>query len=897
MIRKEEQNHNFYHRNASFKKIRDIFIENDTLCSGISNSTRKKKLFQYGPNLVEEDNFRWLTEFSKIIWNPFIIILLTISGWYFSQFFVKKSNDIGDLFSFILIVCTIGLSIFLNLSQNFSFYRVSKSLKKMVDVQVNCYFNDCPTPCLDKKCLDKIQNINYVRKRVRKINCEWLVIGDIIFLAAGDIVPADVRIVTAENLFVDESTLTGEDSLSVKCSRLEKTNSRQFLKLSNICFSGTSVVAGKGVGIVIATANRTFFGKIVAASRFNKKITNSFEQGVRKVSWVMMKLILFLVPIIFLFSFIKNHSFSYSFTYAIAVVIGLTPEILPMIISVSLIHSSKELAKKKTIVRNLPAVQNLGEMNILCCDKTGTLTKNGLTVIKILNILGSEIGGGNVLKFAYLNSYFQSGMKNSIDQAIISSSINKKNELVRGYQKIEEIPFDSTRKRLSVIVREENKNQFLVCKGSVKKILEQSTFYQKKTGVFPFNEKMRKRVLAIEKKYSSVGFKLIGVAMREKVKAKNEGQLLENGLTFIGFIVFSNELKSGIKNVINSLLKKEIKIKIMTGDNSYVAANICSRLGIKSNGTLTGLQIDELDDQELLDVVIKVNIFSELNPIQKSRIIKILKSNQNVVGFIGDGINDVLALNQADVGISVQNATDIAKKHADVIILEHDLNILNKAVVGGRRSFVNILKYVKITMASQLGDVMSLLIASVWLPVIPILPVQILFKNLLYDISQLWISWDRVDKEQIASPVTWKEGRMINFSFWNGLISPFFDVIVFAVVGFGIWNFARNKESYASFYTSWFVFCTIMQTLAIHVMRTTKIPFFRSFSSWQIIFSTLVICVLVVFLPFTVIGRSLLSLHPLPFMLLMFLIALNLIYCVVMQFVKLIYMKVYGEWL
>ncbi|MEM4367836.1 MAG: magnesium-translocating P-type ATPase, partial [Candidatus Anstonellales archaeon] len=720
----------------------------------------------------------------------------------------------------------------------------------------------------------------YRDKNLIEIPIRDIVPGDIVYLSAGDIIPADIRILSGKDFFVNQSAITGESFPVEKVPTSQAATGSKESVYANIVFQGSTVVSGSALGLVILTGSRTQFGSLT------KKVIevdhkSQFERGINSFTYLLLRVIIVLVVFIFSVNvFIKGESFPAALAYSLAVAVGLTPEMLPMILSVNLAKGAYEMSKKKVIIKKLSSMQNLGSIDILCTDKTGTLTRGEVVLERYLDLEGKD--NEDVLYYGYINSYYQTGLKNLIDKAIL-----KHDEIyVENIKKIDEIPYDFARKMMSVVV-EINGKHVLVTKGAPEEVLKRCSYYELKHKVMPIREEFFEIYKSLSDKARTEGFRVLAVAYKEFEENKNAyTKEDEQNLVLFGFMWFLDPPKPSCKAIIKELKKLGISLKILTGDNELVTLNICKKVGIPVTGVLTGEEIDNLTEEELAKKVESVNIFSRLTPLQKERIINTLKKNGHVVGYVGDGINDSPALKAADVGISVDNAVEIAKETADVILLKKSLNVLRDGIVEGRRVFGNILKYIRMGSSSNFGNMFSQTGASIFVPFFPMTPVQLLLNNFLYDMSQIAIPSDSVDDEFLKKPLPWNIKGIQRFMFVFGPISSLFDFLTFSIMLY-------LKAPAQLFQTMWFTVSLLTQTLVIHVIRTQKIPFVQSWPSNYLLLSSILICLFGIILVTTPLGQffGFVVLDPL-FVLLAILIVLA--YLITVQMFKDIYVRLYG---
>ena len=737
-----------------------------------------------------------------------------------------------------------------------------------------------------------------------EVDIKQLVPGDIVLLSAGDMIPADCRVLQAKDLFLSQSILTGE-SLPVEKHIAADANTSQKspLELDNTCFMGTNVVSGSGKALVVNTGDATYFGSL-SKTLTSKRLETSFDKGVNSVSWLLIRFIFVMVPIVFLVNGFTKGNWVDAFLFALTVAVGLTPEMLPMIVTTNLAKGAVNMSKRKVIVKKLNAIQNIGAMNILCTDKTGTLTQDKITLQLHLNIFGGD--DEEVLKWAYLNSYHQTGLKNLLDVAVLEhTEVHELLDHQAAYTKTDEIPFDFQRRRMSVILSQLSKPNLLICKGALEEMLplcthafdpgDDHTLHIETDKVIPMDEAMKARIMQTATQMNADGYRVLLVAIRH-FENKNTGFTVadESELILTGFIGFLDPPKPSVKSSIQDLQHLGVQIKVLTGDNEVVTRKICKDVALDVQGVLLGPDIEKMDDATLTTALSNTNILAKLSPMQKERIIHLLRQAGHTVGFMGDGINDAPALRAADVGISVDTAVDIAKESADVILLEKDLSVLQDGVAIGRRTFGNIIKYIKMTASSNFGNMFSVLGASAFLPFLPMLPIQILTQNLLYDVSQISIPWDTMDEDFIDKPQKWNANGITRFMLYIGPISSIFDYATFAVMFF-IFK-ANSPEHQGLFQSGWFIEGLLSQTLIVHMIRTRKIPFVQSWATAPVVALTTFIMALAVVIPFTPIASAL-KMQALPMAYFPWLIGILLSYCVLTQMVKVWFIKKFEYWL
>lgn len=856
----------------------------DSSDTGLTKAEARSRLLTYGLNEVTHEKAPgWYIQLLQAFINPFIgvlIVLAVIS--LITDVLIHASAD-RDYSTVLIISIMVMLSVLLRFVQEYRSNRAAEKLKSMVKTTATVIRED---------------------HGKQEIDIKQLVPGDIIQLAAGDMIPADVRILHSKDLFVSQAMLTGE---SVPVEKMAAANPSaphiSVLELNNTCFMGTNVVSGSATAIIVNTGDKTYFGSL-SKSLVGKRAETSFDKGVNSVSWLLIRFMLVMVPAVMLINGFTKHNWLEAFLFGLSIAVGLTPEMLPMIVTANLAKGAVNMSKRKVVVKRLNAIQNIGAMDILCTDKTGTLTMDKIVLERHLNVYGGE--DNEVMKWAYLNSYHQTGLKNLLDIAVLEH-INEHACLQEGenYEKIDEIPFDFQRRRMSVILQEKNHKHLLICKGAVEEMLdvcnrafdpgEDNQLQIASDDIIPMDDKMRQTVLDMSRKLNEEGLRVLLVAIKEY----NERPLTysvedEKDMILTGFIGFLDPAKPSAKPSIEALHKLGVEIKVLTGDNEVVTKKICRDVGIPVNNILLGKDIEAMSDQELKAHIDSVSILAKLSPLQKSRVVKLLQEKGHTVGFMGDGINDAAALRDADVGVSVDTAVDIAKESADIILLEKDLMVLRKGVIYGRRTFGNIIKYIKMTASSNFGNMFSMLGASALLPFLPMLPIQILVNNLLYDISQVSIPWDIMDEEYIVQPRKWDASGISKFMMYIGPISSVFDYATFAVLWF---VFKANSPAHQTlFQTGWFVESLLSQTLIVHMIRTRKIPFIQSWATAPVVALTTAIMAIGIALPFTPFASAM-KMQPLPLAFFPWLLGILLAYCVLTQFIKNWFIKRFDQWL
>lgn len=743
---------------------------------------------------------------------------------------------------------------------------------------------------------------------------EEVVVGDIIKLAAGDMIPADMRILSAKDLFLSQSALTGESDSVEKFGTVAEQESASALDYSNLAFMGTNVISGSGIGVVLATGQDTIFGQI-ASTLDEKPEPTSFERGVNHVSAVLIRFMLVMVPIIFAISGFVSGNWLQAGLFAISLAVGLTPEMLPMIVTASLAKGAVHMSKQKVIIKNLNSIQNLGSIDILCTDKTGTITQDRVALEYHLDLTGEESTA--VLRQAYLNSYFQTGLSNLMDRAIVDKTHEEEEQgLMPGelpikdrYTKVDEIPFDFERRRMSVVVEDRNGKTQMITKGALEEMLEVCSFAQLGNEVYPLDDELIERVREDVDEYNDKGLRVLLLAQKTNPSPVGVFSVSdETEMVLIGYLAFLDPPKATTEAAIEALSEHGVRTMVLTGDNKKVTQAISRMVKLDVHEVLTGDDIESMDDETLLHAAENVTVFARLAPMQKSRIVNLLRENGHSVGYMGDGINDVPALQAADVGISVDTAVDIAKESSDVILLEKDLLVLEKGIVEGRKTYANIIKYIKMTASSNFGNVFSMLIAAAFLPFLPMTAIQILVLNLIYDVSSAALPWDNVDEEYLRLPRTWETSSISHFMIWMGPISSVFDILTYLALYFWIvpamigapFHELTNPTSIilfiAIFQSGWFVVSMWTQTLVIHLIRSPKIPFIESRATLSVMVLTALGIVIATALPFTPLA-DLLELAPLNGTFFIYLAGVVVGYLFLTSLIKDLYIKRYKAWL
>ena len=715
-----------------------------------------------------------------------------------------------------------------------------------------------------------------------------LVPGDIIKLSAGDMVPADCRLLQAKDLFLAQSAMTGESMPVEKYAQLPGGDWSNPVDLANIVFMGTNVVSGAGTAVVVATGNHTYLGALAGRATAMDRAPTAFQTGVNKVSWVLIRFMLVMVPLVFLLNGFTKGNWTEALLFALSVAVGLTPEMLPVIVTATLAKGAVFLSRKQVIVKRLDAIQNFGAMDVLCTDKTGTLTQDRIFLARHLDAWGDD--SQPVLDMAYLNSYYQTGLKNLLDVAVLEHA--ELQQVVQRFAKVDEIPFDFVRRRMSVVVSDGGASHTLITKGAVDEILQVCTAVQAAGVVLPLTDDLRGRIVAVTEALNHQGLRVVAVATRASAAHQpSYGVQDEAGMVLCGFVAFIDPPKESTAPALQALTQHGVQIKVLTGDNAAVTAKVCKEVGITDQAIVLGGDVERMDDAALAQAVEAHNIFARLSPAHKERIVRMLKANGHVVGFLGDGINDAAALRTADIGISVDTAVDVAKEAADIILLEKSLMVLEQGVQEGRRTFANMLKYIKMTASSNFGNVFSVLVASAFIPFLPMLPLQLLVQNLVYDLSQTAIPFDHVDEALIAHPQRWNPADIGRFMVCFGPISSVFDILTFVLMWqvFG----ANSPAKQALFQSGWFVVGLLTQSLIVHMIRTARIPFLQSRAAWPVGLMTLAVMAIAIFLPMGPLAPYF-KLEPLPAAYFGYLVLIVLGYMGLAQAMKQWYIRRFG---
>ena len=862
---------------AAKAPLDSVFTYFQSFSLGLAVEEVEKRQSLYGKNeIVHERKKKPLIMLAKAFVNPFVGVLTVLVAISFVMDVWMADPADRDWTSIIIVTTMIVLSAILRFCQEWKANRSSEALQKMVTN--TCY-------------------VKRVGFHDGEISNEELVPGDVVMLSAGDMIPADIRIIESKDLFISQSSLTGESDSIEKFPNLSVGYSEKssIVDLDNICFMGSNVVSGSAKGIVFQTGNNTYLGTI-AKSVAGHRAATAFDKGITKVSLLLIRFMLIMVPIVFMVNGITKGDWMEAFIFAISVAVGLTPEMLPMIVTANLSKGAMVMSRKKTIVKDLNAIQNFGAMNILCTDKTGTLTQDHIVLERHVNVDGTEDKANRILRHAYFNSYFQTGLKNLMDRAILSHVKELGLEsLSCSYKKVDEIPFDFTRRCMSVVVEDLKGKRQIITKGAVEEMLGVCSFAEFDGEVHPLTEAMRTKAQRFVEEMNAQGMRVLALAQKSFLSKENNFCIDdEKDMVLIGYLAFLDPPKESAAQAIKQLHEHGVEVKVLSGDNEAVVKAISRQVGIDTSASVTGPELEIMSHEEKMEAVVNSSIFSKLTPMQKAEVIQLLQANKNTVGFLGDGINDAAALRESDIGISVDSAVDIAKESADIILLEKDLMVLENGVLEGRRTFGNIVKYVKMTASSNFGNMFSVLAASAFLPFLPMLPIHLLIQNLLYDISQTTIPFDRMDSEYLRRPRIWDSGDLSRFMIWIGPISSIFDIVTYMVM----WLVfkCQGPETEALFQSGWFVEGLLSQTLIVHMIRTRKVPFVQSCASWPVMLMTFSIMAIGICVPFTSFGSSI-GLVPLPWSYFPWLVCILLSYCILTQWLKTKYIRVFNRWL
>ena len=881
----------------AYREAAQIYKEIGASPDGLSREQVEEMREQYGANsFAERKNDTMVCRFQRAFINPFNVILFILGIISLVTDVLIASDFARNASTAIIIFTMILISGAIRLVQELRAKNAAQQLDRLIHESIT------------------------VRRggELIEIPAEKLVVGDIVLLSAGDRVPADIRLTSVTDLFISQAAITGESAILEKtCRTLSYSSPETLTQLENLVFMATTVISGKGEGIVLAVGKDTLYGSFAKPESEDKK---SFQRGANSIAWVMLRFIAVLIPSVFVLLGVTGGNWLESFAFALSVAVGLMPEMLPMVITACLARGSLSMSRKQTIIKDINAMQGFGSMDVLCMDKTGTLTNESILLEYYMDVLGNE--SGKVLDFAFLNSYFQTGYKNLMDFAIIHKTEEAEAEdprlldLSENYVKVDEIPFDFTRRRLTTVVQDKKGKTQMVTKGAVEEMLSICSYAECDGTVQPLTAEIRKRILDTVDDLNDKGFRVLAIAQKSNPSPVGAfGVKDECEMVLLGYLAFLDPPKESTADAIKALKAHGVNTKILTGDNDKVTRTICKQVGLKVRNMLLGSDLDNMTDAELARAAESTDVFAKLTPDQKSRVVSVLRENGHTVGFMGDGINDAAAMKAADIGISVDTAVDVAKESADIILLEKDLMVLEQGIIEGRKTYANMLKYIKMTASSNFGNMFSVLAASALLPFLPMMSVHLIFLNLIYDLSCTAIPWDNVDEEFIATPRKWDASSVGSFMIWIGPTSSIFDFTTYIFMYFvfcplfvsggvlfndlaahysGAELAAMQARYIGMFQAGWFVESMWSQTLVIHMIRTPKIPFIQSHASAPVTLLTMTGIGVLTVIPFTPLGTAL-GFTALPAMYFAYLIPCILLYMVLATSLKKAYVRHYGE--
>lgn len=857
-------------REFAFMDMSVLYSQLQSAAKGLTAEQVEEKHEQFGRNVITTGKKNtMLHRFREAVVNPFNIVLLAIAVITLFTDVIYSSKP--DFTTVGIIIALVLIGSFVAFIQNERSNAAVESLSKMISNKADVWRDG----------------------KLTEITMDEVVPGDVVKLSAGDMIPADVRFLTTKDAFVAQSALTGESNPVEKFSDIRSKPEDSLTDLMNIGFMGSNMVSGSATAIVISTNNETYIGSM-AKSLSGDRAKNSFERGVDSVSSLLIRLMLVMVPVVFIINGVTKHDWVGALMFAITIAVGLTPEMLPIIMTSTLAKGAVSMSKHQVIIKTLGAIQTFGEMDVLCTDKTGTLTEDKIVLEKYMNVLGED--DARILRHAYLNSYFQTGLKNLIDLAIINrASETGLEDMLSSYTRIDEIPFDFARRRMSVVLQDKSGKRQLITKGAVEEMISISGFVEWQGQVLPLTEDMKSRVMMTYERYNADGLRMVAVAQKNEVPGIDVFSVAdESNMVLIGFVGFLDPPKESAAAAIAALRDHGVRTVVLTGDGEGVAVKVCNKVGVDTSRFLSGKDVEAMDDETLQGAVETCSLFAKLSPSQKERVVRALQLNGHTVGYMGDGINDAPPLHQSDVGISVDSAVDIAKETADIILLKKDLMVLEEGVIEGRKTFGNIIKYIKMAASGNFGNMISVLVASIFLPFLPMLPVQILTQNLLCDFSQMGIPFDSVDGEYIKQPRKWDTKSIMRFMGVMGPLSSIFDILCFAIMW---WIIKANTAELAPlFQCGWFVFGTVSQVLVIHMIRTGKVPFAQSKPSPALLVSTLIVAVIALVIGFSGLAVGI-DMATLPGRFAPWLAVTLVGYCLSTQLIKKVYIRRFGEWL
>lgn len=875
---------------VSRKTAPDLLDELGTSWSGLSEEQVEAQREKYGENVITHGKKKSLFERSwSAFVNPFTIVLFILGLFSFFTDIVMAVPGDKEPLTVVIISTMVLISGILRFIQETRSGNAAEKLTAMIKTTTN---------------------VTRIETGHSEILLEDVVVGDIVNMAAGDIIPADVRVLRCKDLFISQSALTGESEPLEKTHEPYEKEFTGITDLPNLIFMGSNVISGTAVGVVVSTGNDTLFGS-TARTITKNSVQTSFEKGVNTVSWVLIRFMLVMVPLVLFINGFTKGDWMHAFLFAISIAVGLTPEMLPMIVTTCLAKGAVSMSKKKTIIKKLDSIQNLGAVDILCTDKTGTLTQDKIVLEYHMDVTGDE--DLRVLQHAFLNSYFQTGLKNLIDIAIIERTDQENKKIGRAdprtvYQKVDEVPFDFARRRMSVVVADGNGKTQMITKGAVEEILSVCTYVDYKGDVKQITSELKEKIMRVVNDFNEDGMRVIAVAQKTNPSPVGAFSVADEvDMVLLGYLALLDPPKDSAAAAIKALAEYGVRTKILTGDNDKVTACICRQVGLVVDKILLGSDVESMEERELSLAVEEYDLFAKLSPDQKARIVAAIRSNGHTVGYMGDGINDAAAMKASDAGISVDTAVDIAKESADIILLEKDLMVLEMGIIEGRKTYANMIKYIKMTASSNFGNVFSVLIASVFLPFMPMESMHLILLNLIYDISCTAIPWDNVDEEFIRKPRAWDASSVGRFMIWIGPTSSIFDVTTFLLMFFVICPSLTGGQLYhqitdpamrlsyiAIFQSGWFIESMWSQTLVIHMIRTPKIPFVQSIASFPVMMLSMAGILVLTLIPFTGFGTKL-DLAPVPPVFFAWLVLTIFLYMTLATIAKKLYIRNYGE--
>jgi len=868
---------------AANSDVDGLLLRLESHPDGLSEAHAAVMRERFGHNEVEHEKPpTWWQHLWNCYKTPFDILLTLLAAISFIT---------EDMKATIVISTMVVLSVVIRFWQERKSNHAAEKLKAMVTNTATVLRRDLAEDAMEdaKRYFDVQLHPRTAQKA--EIPIRDIVPGDIVFLSAGDMIPADCRTLTSKDLFVSQAAMTGESLPVEKHAQHKGPDTLNALELDNLVFMGTNVVSGSAMAVVVATGGRTYFGALTQRVTASSRVTTQFQAGVNQVAWLLIRFMLVMSPLVLIINGVTKDDWLEAFLFAMSIAVGLTPEMLPMIVTSTLAKGAVVLSRHKVIVKRLDAIQNFGAMDVLCTDKTGTLTQDKIFLARHTDIWGEE--SDDVLEAAYLNSYYQTGLKNLLDVAVLEhAEVHRELDPAANFRKVDEIPFDFQRRRMSVVVAEHDAHHLLICKGAVEEILSICQRVRHGEADEPLTPELLAQIRRVTADLNEDGLRVVAVAAKELPPTKDVyGVQDESELTLIGYVAFLDPPKETTAPALEALAAHGVAVKVLTGDNELVTAKICREVGLPEERVMVGGDVERLSDEELAKAVEEHNIFAKLTPAHKERIVRILKSNGHVVGFMGDGINDAPALRTADIGISVDTAVDIAKEAADIILLEKSLMVLEEGVVEGRKTFANMLKYIKMTASSNFGNVFSVLVASAFIPFLPMLPMHLLVQNLLYDFSQIAIPFDNVDEELVKAPQRWNPADIGRFMLFFGPVSSIFDILTYLMMWFAFG--ANTPEQQTLFQSGWFIEGLMTQTLVVHMIRTRKIPFLQSRAGTPLLVMTGIIMACGIFIPMGPVAHYF-KLQALPLSYFPMLVGLLLGYMLLTQAMKSFYTKRFG---